>query len=215
MDIHKIAIIIPAYNEAKTVVKIIEQCSVFGVVIIVNDNSDDDTQSKAESAGAIVVNHKQNLGYDGALNSGFKKANELDCDFMITLDADGQHEPKLIKLFINQLDIGFDLVLGVRDKLPRVAEIIFALYAKYRFNISDPCCGLKGYSSRLYRKKKYFNSYNSIGTELAFFGVKNNYKYIEIPFKVKNRLDLPRFGNSIKANIKILKSMFISILKKS
>lgn len=214
MEKHSIVIIIPAYNETKTIAKVIKQASAFGTVIIVNDNSSDNTQTKAESTGAIVVTHLHNLGYDEALNSGFKKANELNCDFMISLDADGQHDPKLIQLFIDSWKDGFDLVLGTRDQLPRIAEKIFALYAKYRFNISDPCCGLKGYSSKLYQQRKYFNSYNSIGTELAFFGVKNNYRHKEITFEVKNRLDEPRFGSSIKANGKILRAMLMSLFRR-
>ena len=211
MDRCDLGLVIPAYNEEATIAKVINEVSLFGIPIVVNDASSDKTAQVAEEAGATVVTHDDNMGYDAALNTGFKKANDLNCKYIITLDADGQHDPKLLSSIIKKFKKNYDLVLCIRHKLPRVSEKIFSIYSNYKFNIHDPCCGLKGYSIELFREKGAFDTYQSIGTELAFFGVKQGYKMTEILFVVNDRLDSPRFGNSIRANLKIFRSLYNAI----
>ena len=88
MGKYKIAIIIPAFNEEVTIFRVVQSVRGYGEVIVVNDASTDETEKIAEKAGAILVNHKNNEGYDAALNSGFAKAGELNCDVVITFDAE-------------------------------------------------------------------------------------------------------------------------------
>jgi glycosyltransferase involved in cell wall biosynthesis len=187
----------------------------YGIVLVVNDASSDKTKQMAESAGAIVINHKDNKGYDGALNSGFKWAEELDCDGVITFDADGQHSVKILSQYINHLEKGMDLVLGIRPKTQRFAEWVFKIYTNFFINWSDPLCGMKGYSMKLYKNKGCFDSYNSIGTELAAYGIVNGYKYIEINIPLIVRDDVPRFGSSIRSNIMIFKALINLTLRKN
>ena len=75
----EVAIVIPAYNEANTIRQVIRSISDYGVVIVVNDASEDNTGFVAAKAGAIVINHEVNHGYDKALESGFMRADELGC----------------------------------------------------------------------------------------------------------------------------------------
>ena len=82
---YKVAIVIPAFNEEATISNVVQSVKEYGIVVVVNDASSDKTKQMAESAGAIVINHKDNKGYDDALNSGFKKAKELKCDAVIPL----------------------------------------------------------------------------------------------------------------------------------
>lgn len=211
MDRSKIGLVIPAYNEANTIFDVVKAASKYGQPIVVNDCSNDDTAKLALKAGATVVNHAINLGYDNALNSGFARANELGCKIVITLDADGQHNTQLIQKFIDTLEQGADVALGVRDSKPRFSEHLFALKTKAQFGIKDPLCGMKGYKIEVYQKLGHFDSYQSIGTELMLFAVKSKFVYKQIPFKVNKRQDAPRFGSAFKANVKILKSMAASI----
>lgn len=211
MDRSKIGLVIPAYNECETIFNVVKEASEYGQPIVVNDCSNDNTAELALKAGATVVNHTVNLGYDNALNSGFARANELGCKFVITLDADGQHNTQLIQKFIDALEQGADIALGVRDTKPRFSEHLFALTTKVRFGIKDPLCGMKGYKIEVYNKLGHFDSYQSIGTELMLFSVKNNLVHKQIPFKVNERQDTPRFGSSFKANFKILKAMVLSM----
>lgn len=211
MDRSKIGLVIPAFNEAATIFDVVKAASEYGQPIVVNDCSIDNTADLAEQAGAVVVTHQTNLGYDGALNSGFIKAAELDCQFIITLDADGQHNPKLIQKFIDKLDQGADMVLGVRSSKPRISEHLFALTTRARFGIKDPLCGMKGYTIETYNKLGYFDNYRSIGTELMLFAARQKLDIVQITFKVGERQDAPRFGNLVKANMKILRALTFSI----
>ena len=214
MEAFKVAIVIPAFNEEDTIFKVIESVKEYGLVIVVNDASNDKTMKIASDAGAIVVNHEENQGYDMALNSGFLKAREFDCDGVITFDADGQHSSILLIKYIEYLKNGFDLVLGVRPYSARVSELLFSFYTRLKFGWKDPLCGMKGYSMMLYKSQGYFDSYNSIGTELAFFALLHKYKYIQLSIPIVKRHSKPRFSSSFLGNMKILRALIL-IIKKS
>ena len=207
----KIAIVIPAFNESKTIKKIVLETIRFGIPIVVDDGSSDQTSEIAIKNGAKIVIHDNNYGYDAALNSGFLKAKEIGCDCIITFDADGQHNPNLLKLFIGAIENGTDVVLGVRDKTQRFAEKLFAIIAHKKFGIIDPLCGMKAYRTDVYNELGHFDSYNSIGTELAIFAVKKNKRIKQIHFKTNERLDSPRFGKIISANFKIIRALFYAL----
>lgn len=211
MDRSKIGLVIPAYNESATIYNVVKSASKYGQPIVVNDCSSDDTAILAEKAGAVVVNHANNKGYDGALSSGFAKAADIDCQYIITLDADGQHNPQLIEKFVDELDTGADVVLGVRSNKPRVSEHLFALFTKAKFGIKDPLCGMKGYQIEVYDSLGHFDSYQSIGTELMLFAARNKFNIVQIPFIVGERKDAPRFGSLLKANTKIIRAMALGI----
>jgi len=211
MDKYKVAIVIPAFNEEATISAVVQSVKKYGTVIVINDASTDKTKQIAESVGAIVVNHSENQGYDGALNSGFIKADGLGCDAIITFDADGQHSAKLLKKYINELKNGVDLVLGIRPNPARIAEKLFMYYTRSKFKWYDPLCGMKGYSMELYRKCGHFDSRGSIGTELATYGLVNSFSYAQIYIEITKRKDQPRFSSIFKANFKIMKALFYLI----
>ncbi len=210
MERYRAVIVIPAYNEERTLPGVIKSVKKYGDVIVVNDASTDMTERVANNFGAIVVNHKINKGYDQALNSGFLKAHELNFDAVITFDADGQHSSDMLPIFLSKLSSGTDLVLGIRPKVQRFSELIFKLYTITRFNWSDPLCGMKGYSMKLYESMGCFNSFNSIGTELATYAIVNDFKYCKIKVPVFNRKDKPRFASIFRANLIILKALYLT-----
>ena len=148
----RIAIVIPALNEAQSVAAVVANATAFGTAIVVDDGSNDGTAAVAAAAGADVVRHERNRGYDAALNSGFARAAELDCDVAITMDADGQHNPSLLEQFIAAIGRGSDVVIGVRDRRQRLAEHVFALVARRLWGIHDPLCGMKAYRLKVYRE---------------------------------------------------------------
>jgi glycosyltransferase involved in cell wall biosynthesis len=213
MDRSRVAIVIPALNESNTIGSLVEASGAYGTPVVVDDGSLDDTAEIARLAGAIVISHTQNLGYDAALNSGFMKAAALDCKVVVTLDADGQHDPSLLKKFIDCIDSGYDVVIGVRNKKQRLAEFLFAWYADIRFRIKDPLCGMKAYRMTVYKALGHFDSYRSIGTELAIFAAKNKFRIGQIFLDVKERQDEPRFDPNLLGNYKILRAMLLSMLR--
>ena len=109
----RVAIIVPAFNEENTIGHVVDSISSYGTVIVINDASTDNTLKEAKKMGAIVVTHSENKGYDEALNSGFRKASELNKEAVITFDADGQHSHELLPVFIKCLS-GCNLLLVKR-----------------------------------------------------------------------------------------------------
>lgn len=210
------AIIIPAFNEAESIARVIEDIKPFGKVIVINDCSSDDTEMVARLAGAIVVSHDENKGYDEALNSGLKKANELSCTSVVTFDADGQHPTERLQSFLDYLDDGVDMVLGVRPKTARFSEWLFSKQTRLLWGIQDPLCGMKGYNMRLWKENSGFDHCQSIGSELAIQSVRRGATFKQVKISISEReYGRPRFGKLIAANCKILKAMFnITCLRK-
>ena len=108
--------LIPAWNEATRIGPIVKTTRARLPVVVVDDGSDDDTPAVAEAAGAIVVRHSQREGKGVALMTGFDWALEQGYDAVITLDADGQHDPADIPKFLAAYAAGAgDLIIGQRD----------------------------------------------------------------------------------------------------
>jgi len=214
MDKYQVAIVIPAFNEEATISNVVKSVKKYGLVIVVDDGSSDRTKNMAEEIGAVVVSHSQNKGYDGALNSGFAKAAELGCSAIISFDADGQHSPNAIERYIHELQSGVDLVLGIRPKPARIAERLFMCYSRYKFGWLDPLCGMKGYSMSLYREHGCFDTIDSIGTQLATYGLVNNFSYTQINILISGRNDHPRFFSMFKSNVIIIKALINLIIRR-
>ena len=207
----RVCIVIPALNEASTIAVMVKAVGKFGVTVVVDDGSSDRTAELALESGAVVVAHEKNLGYDAALNSGFIKAADLGVQIIITVDADGQHDPSQIQRFVDAIDAGADVVIGIRDRRQRCAEHLFAWYAGFRFRVQDPLCGMKAYRTTVYQRLGHFDSYGSIGTELTFFAVKRGYRIDQIPLNVRQRIGESRFGQILSGNLKIIRAMIYSI----
>lgn len=212
MERHQVAIVIPALNEASTIRAVVAGVSPHGIVVVVDDGSSDETGAHAREAGAIVVRMHNNSGYDQALNAGFNCAAGLKCEYIITMDADGQHDPTILATFLTRLEAGADVVLGVRDRRQRFAEQLFALITFVRWRIRDPLCGMKGYRASVYRELGHFDSYGSVGTELTLFAARRGKRLAQVPFMTRDRLGTPRFGRLLSANARILRAMLLGML---
>jgi glycosyltransferase involved in cell wall biosynthesis len=199
----KLAVMIPAFNEEKTIEKVIksipkeiENISEI-VVIVVNDGSTDKTAEIAEKAGAIVVSHKKNKRLGPTFRTGLEKALKLKSDILVTIDADGQFDtaeiPKLTKAIIEG---EADFVTGSRfiskenppENMPwikkwgnhRVANIISWATGK---NFKDVTCGFRAYSKEAMLRLNLFGKFTytqETFLDLAF----KDMEIIEIPVKV-------------------------------
>lgn len=111
--------LIPAYNAAQFLQPVVEGAlKAIPDVVVVDDGSADGTSEVARKAGARVVRHEKNRGKGGALKTGFQYALEQGFDAVVTLDADGQHLPAEIPLFIEARQAtGADLIIGSRSRL--------------------------------------------------------------------------------------------------
>lgn len=122
----KILAIIPAFNEGQKIKSVIEETLKFLPVLVVDDGSADQTAILSEAAGARVIRQNPNQGKGAALLAGFEYALNRGYDAVLTLDADGQHDPQEIPLFLHQYaKENCDLIIGSREffKMPLIRRI--------------------------------------------------------------------------------------------
>lgn len=181
-------IVIPAYNEEKTVGDIVRKAKRYGKVVVVDDASRDKTSEMARRAGALVVRHTANRGLGAALRTGFGKALKMKADIVVTIDADGQHKPEEIKHFIYLIGHGYDFVLGSRDlrKYPFVKKFgNFFLNNATNFvsgtNLKDTESGFRAFRASALRKLYLKSERYEIAVEIVFEVGRNKLKYVNVP----------------------------------
>ncbi len=159
-----IHVVIPAYNEEKTIGKVVRGIKELDPrinVIVVDDGSDDATFKVAEEAGATVVRHPINLGQWAALRTGFTISLMNDADIIATLDGDGQHDPTDLHTVIQPILLGkADLVIGSRFMNDEKPKMPFYRYFGIKFfnsllrlftgvRLTDCTSGFKAYRASL------------------------------------------------------------------
>jgi glycosyltransferase involved in cell wall biosynthesis len=117
---NRVLALIPAYNEAERIGDVIDRTLNHIPVLVVDDGSRDETAIVSRTAGAEVISQSPNQGKGAALLNGFQYSVEQGYDAVVTLDADGQHDPQEIPLFLAEFGNGADLVIGQREfrKMP-------------------------------------------------------------------------------------------------
>ncbi|MFP4001974.1 MAG: glycosyltransferase family 2 protein [Thermoplasmata archaeon] len=115
-----ITAVIPAYDEEERIEKVLKETSQYvDEIIVVDDNSTDDTVEIAEEYGK-VIKKDSNQGYIDSIKRGFEAAQG---DIIVTLDADGEHDPSFIPSIVEPIEKDkADLVFGKREKIPRFSE---------------------------------------------------------------------------------------------
>ncbi len=115
-DASGILALIPAYNEAERVAGVVVAARRHLPVLVVDDGSSDATAAVAAAAGAQVLSQTPNQGKGEALKAGFRRALDAGYDAVITLDADGQHDPDEISKFLAAFQAYHaDLIIGERN----------------------------------------------------------------------------------------------------
>lgn len=181
--------IIPAFNAGNTLKSLIEklqQVSLLEAVIVVNDGSTDDTESIAQSENVIYIYHGINQGKGAALRSGFRKALNLNYDFVVTIDADLQHNPDNISnLFRTMEGENLDLVVGSRmehiKNMPWHRVLSNKMTSKliaWRLNcdIRDSQSGFRLIKSNILKNIKLTTCRFETETELLMKAVLNGYR---------------------------------------
>jgi glycosyltransferase involved in cell wall biosynthesis len=111
-----IVALIPAYNAAHLLTPVVQGARLHLPVLVVDDGSKDDTANVAEQAGATVIRQQPNQGKGRALQTGFRRALADGYEAVLTLDADGQHDPVEIPKFLDRYEqTHADLIIGARD----------------------------------------------------------------------------------------------------
>lgn len=113
--VNRVLALIPAYNEAERIGDVIEKVQKYLPVLVVDDGSGDETAAVSLTAGVELLSLTPNQGKGAALLRGFQYAMAQGYDAVVTLDADGQHDPQEIPLFLAEFSNGADLVIGRRN----------------------------------------------------------------------------------------------------
>jgi glycosyltransferase involved in cell wall biosynthesis len=111
-----VSIVIPAFNETASVaavVRALAEAATWREIIVVDDGSSDDTSSQAAAAGARVIRHPYNKGNGAAVKTGIRAATG---EYVLILDADGQHQPDDARRLVDRLG-EYDLVVGARSSV--------------------------------------------------------------------------------------------------
>ena len=154
-DRHKIAAVIPAYQEKKHIGDVVRRTrDKIDNVLVVDDGSNDKTAERAREAGAEVIVHPQNRGKGEAIKTGLRHFLNRQFDWVFILDADGQHRPEEIDRFLAAAVSAAEpkLILGNRmndvSSMPLVRRIVNRYMSKKisrvcRQDIPDTQCGFR------------------------------------------------------------------------
>lgn len=181
----KVSVVIPAYNEAKSIGDVIARCKQFcDEVIVVDDGSTDDTAKIAESLGALVIRHERNFGIPKATQNGFKAAHG---DIIVTMDADGQHDPSDIPKLTKPLTDGrAEVALGVRDEIPNRSEKIINLLTNLSLKCSDIGTGFRAINTDIAKKMRLHGS--CLCGTFVLEAHKRGARIADIPVQTKTRI---------------------------
>jgi Glycosyl transferase family 2 len=199
----KVAVVIPAYNEADSVGQVVGQippevCGEPTAVLVVDDGSRDDTGEEAAKAGAVVARHVINRGGGAALRTGYRLMAESGALVVVTLDADGQHVPAEMERLVRPvLDDDVDVahgsrVLGQADPDSRSREVGIVFFNRVvsfitRTKVSDCSNGYRAVRTsvlpQLVLRQEQFHT-----SEFLIEAIKRGIPAKEIPVTVQKRL---------------------------
>lgn len=214
--------IIPAYNaelNIRTVIEIVSEYS--GNILVVDDGSTDETSRIVMSTRAALINHPVNRGKGAALKSGFAYALENDYEAVITLDADGQHNPKYIPSFLELYrSTSADMIIGSRvsDKadMPwdrRISNYLTSGSLSYFLGryIEDSQCGFRLISRRLLESVRLESNRFELETEIIIKAVQQGFMIRFLPVKVKYGKKFPTSMNRTLDTLRWIKMVLEQI----
>ena len=226
----RVIAIIPAYNEEETVGDVIEEVKGYNSkyidkILVVDDSSQDNTSQIAKELGATVLTHPINRGYGAAQRTGHKVAMLEGYDYVLQLDADGQHDPKYIPAFMREVEREeWDIILGSRflndsykgHSLTRKIGIKFFTKIVNLFgktSLTDVTSGFKVYKTNALRELSRCSDKHP-AVEQMLEATKRNFKIKEISVimpkrkKGESHLNLENFilypSRALEAILKVL-----------
>jgi len=225
---NEIFIVVPAFNEGKTVGPIIEEIASLGYnVVLIDDGSEDDTYNIAESSqlkypkNIFIFQHIINRGLGAALKTGMNAALLLGAKYIVTFDADGQHAiediPKVSKPLING---ECDVVIGARpfEDMPgskNFANTVMNLitFIFYRANVKDSQSGLRAFKANVIPKIEILSRGYAVSSEFFREIRRNNLTLKEVTITTIYTPETQAKGTNALVGIKILIKMIIDLLK--
>lgn len=169
MPPYSVSVVIPAYNEARSIADVVAKVRAVGPdfqILVIDDGSNDGTGDAARAAGAEVVRHPYNIGNGASIKSGIRRAAG---EILVFMDGDGQHDPQDIPRLLEHLP-AYDLVVGARnfkDQASLVRALGNAVYNRFagyvaKFFIRDLTSGFRAIKASVARSLIYLlpNTYS-------------------------------------------------------
>jgi hypothetical protein len=215
-------VVIPCFEGAASVGAVVSGARATGLsVVVVDDGSSDGSAAAAEAAGATVLRHAGNRGKGAALASGFAYAKKIGADAVVTMDADGQHDPgEIAALLAAHEREPRALVIGVRsfarDDMPRRSRVgnristwWISRYAGQRY--SDTQSGFRIYPSALFDVALKSTRFDT-ETELLLRAAKMKLPLVEVPIKTIYAPDHASHFHGFRDTLRVMKLVFFSPL---
>ena len=199
--------------------------------MVINDGSRDKTAEVAERAGAIVVSHIYNMGYGVSLQTGYKYAVDHDYEFIIQMDADGQHDVCNIGTIYNKLTRGkhpYDIVIGSRfigekqqnnmkvgiAKKVAIGFFNMAIRLVTRKQFTDPTSGLQGLSRRAFTAYSLYDNFdtNYPDANIITKMLLNGYWLREVPAVMHERKSGVSMHSGLRKNIAYMFTVTLNIV---
>jgi glycosyltransferase involved in cell wall biosynthesis len=204
---YKCCVIIPTYNNCKTLYKVIEGVLRFtDDIIIVNDGSTDDTNMILKEFESLkIINLPKNKGKGHALRIGFKKAIFAGFENAITIDSDGQHDPNDIPVFIDKLiEEDGSLIIGSRNMnregIPKKSNFgnrfsNFWFWIETGKHMPDTQSGFRLYPVSRYKKTIFFTNRFEFEIEVIVRSAWKGINVLSVPVSVRYFLDDERVSH--------------------
>ncbi|MBT4804624.1 glycosyltransferase family 2 protein [Candidatus Woesearchaeota archaeon] len=220
----KIIISIPAYNEEKTLPRVLEEIKEVMSntnykyeFLILNDGSKDRTKEVAEKDGAIVVSNRRNLGLAETFKKEMQECLKRKADIIVHTDADGQYHPQHIPEMIEKVKSGYELVLGSRFKrnikhmpfLKKIGNLAFAkvISSLTKVKITDSTTGYRAFTAEVARDINYINTF-TYTQEQIIKAAKQGFKICEVPIVCRKTRESRLFNNPFQYAIKAWINIF-------
>jgi len=189
-----ICVLIPSYNEAKTIGALVRAVKAKGyVVYVVDDGSTDGSALIAMNEGAVVVRHKVNKGKGASLREGFSHVLKKGYEAVVVMDGDNQHEVEDIGNLITRMEAtGADMIIGNRmqdtSRMPKVRILVnsfmsFMISVISGQRLPDTQCGFRIISRRALGAMRLLSSNYEIESEMIIQCARAGFRMESAPIK--------------------------------
>ena len=220
-------VVVPAYNEEKTIEKVLNDLLNMGFeFVVVDDGSVDGTNNIVkkfieEKKQGYLCRHLLNRGLGAAIKTGIEAALEENADVIVTFDADGQHDPNDIYSVINPIiNSEADVSIGTRNfnDMPRnkiygnsVMNIITLIF--YGINVGDSQSGLRAFNRKAANEIVINARDYGVSSEIIGEIKRHNLKLKEVPMKTIYTDYTMKKGTNLFEGLKILSKLIFKLFK--
>ncbi len=224
----KALVVIPVFNEEKHLRSVLSSLPdrVLDIqldTLVINDGSSDRSRRIAREAGVLLINHSQNRGYGVAVIAGLNFARQQDYDYVVKMDADGQHDPREIEKLVTPILNGeADVVIGSRfkEKTPssdmpvyrKIGNKILNLFTTpQRRDITDSQSGFRAYNRKALKAIGITTDGIGVDSQILMEINDKNLRIKEVPISCQyDGLDTSTY-NPIKHTLSVITSIIVYI----